>query len=40
MLINYVCDTKIFRKEEAAKKVTWTFWVIKWVEKIKGGHFG
>ena len=20
--------------------VTWTFWVIKWVEKIKGGHFG
>ena len=20
--------------------VTWTFWVIKWVEKIKGGHLG
>ena len=22
------------------KAVTWTFWVIKWVEKIKGGHLG
>ena len=21
-------------------RVTWTFWVIKWVEKIKGGHLG
>ena len=28
----------VMRKYE--NEVTWTFGVIKWVEKIKGGHFG
>ena len=30
----------ILKRLPSEKEVTWTFWVIKWVEKIKGGHLG